>query len=731
MTRYRTPVGRGQTRFREFATGATGATVGTVTYSNDLLGRVTAATDVFGLTNRVTEVDDSKGGVLTNVYDNADRLTTREFGGTGQTQARVDLSYSNRNELTGVTRWNNVAGTTLAGTTSYGYDDASRVTAIVAKNAAGATLSYYNYLFDIGNRVTEEDWGSGASTGTHTYTYFRLSNELNTADGTQFSYDGAGNRTQFGLANYQVGAGNRVTNDGTFTYSYDSEANLTQKSKGTGQETWYYGYDSRNFLTSVRKTSDGTTNQYTVTYTYDALGRRVQQDVWSGSSTVTTRYAFDADNRIWAELNGSNVVQFRYLDGQGATDFYARINVSGNTVAWVVQDRQDNTVDVVDTTQVNDHVDYSPFGINSETNPSAGVNFLYQGMLQDRTSNIALADNRALMLPIFQWMQEDPIIFGGGDYNVRRVEGNNATNETDPSGLSPVGHHWNPVSVLTDPVIRRRLSKAAFHYAMGAYSGQTSPDHGYKTYGGVSHARYNQIVRENLMKYMIANNIRKMSVEDMRTFTNQIIEGRGYDRKIDKNLKSFNDAIKNERLEFLRGREDRILAKNDVDTLIKNGKNYLNNPRFFTTVAGAGLLAWANSAVADATGVLKVASESMYFQNAVKALNEGNLELAKVNLTGDQSDANFGGAKDSFHSELATKVGATAAETFKIYYDAAILRGEANAAALREAAVSNDEFPEINPVFEWLDVGLCIGTLGMVPNLFEMALGESAYMRRK
>ena len=34
-----------------------------------------------------------------------------------------------------------------------------------------------------------------------------------------------------------------------------------------------------------------------------------------------------------------------------------------------------------------------------------------------------------------QWMQEDPIQFDAGDPNLRRYVGNNATNETDPTGL--------------------------------------------------------------------------------------------------------------------------------------------------------------------------------------------------------------------------------------------------------------------------------------------------------
>jgi hypothetical protein len=100
-----------------------------------------------------------------------------------------------------------------------------------------------------------------------TYTYNATDQLL--GDGTHtYSYDANGNRT---MAGYQTGTGNELTNDGTWTYTYDSAGNMTQKSKGSGLETWYYGYDNANHLTSVRQTSDGSTNLLTVTYTYDVL----------------------------------------------------------------------------------------------------------------------------------------------------------------------------------------------------------------------------------------------------------------------------------------------------------------------------------------------------------------------------------------------------------------------------------------------------------------------------
>src|SRR5260370_12959693 len=140
----------------------------------------------------------------------------------------------------------------------------------------------------------------------------------------------------------------------------------------------------RTRVSNVGETTNGTTTQFTATYIYDALSRRVQQDRWDGSKLVTTEYAFGGDNRVWAELNGSTVVQYRYMNGDAATQVFARINVSGGTVAWVVQDRLGSVRDVVDTTQVNDHVEYKPFGdVASQTSSDKWGNVAFTGRVMD------------------------------------------------------------------------------------------------------------------------------------------------------------------------------------------------------------------------------------------------------------------------------------------------------------------------------------------------------------
>src|SRR5262249_13630614 len=149
------------------------------------------------------------------VYDVANRLTSRQFGGSGQTPARIDLAYTNRNELSTLSRYSDVAGTTLLGTTSYTYDGAGDMTSVVHRKAAGATHSYYNYAFDGALQVTSET----SQTGTHSYSY-DATGQL-TSDGTNnYSYDANGNRTMTG---YQTGVANRLTNDGVYTYTYDAE----------------------------------------------------------------------------------------------------------------------------------------------------------------------------------------------------------------------------------------------------------------------------------------------------------------------------------------------------------------------------------------------------------------------------------------------------------------------------------------------------------------------------
>src|SRR5262249_42521997 len=151
------------------------------------------------------------------------QLTSRRFAGTGQTPVRFDFAYSSRGELTTLTRFSDVAGSNGVGTTVYSHDDDGKVTSIVNKDNANATLSYYSYGYDSKDRVTSHSWSSAIGTttysGTRSYSY-DATDQLTNDGTTTYAYDANGNRT---MAGYQTGTANRMTNDGVFTYSYDDE----------------------------------------------------------------------------------------------------------------------------------------------------------------------------------------------------------------------------------------------------------------------------------------------------------------------------------------------------------------------------------------------------------------------------------------------------------------------------------------------------------------------------
>ncbi len=87
-----------------------------------------------------TLMQDSFGGVTTYVHDADNELTNEQFGGVGQTPLRMDMTYNGDGELATETRYSNLAGTSLVGTSSYTYDGAGDITNLQQKNRLFAEL---------------------------------------------------------------------------------------------------------------------------------------------------------------------------------------------------------------------------------------------------------------------------------------------------------------------------------------------------------------------------------------------------------------------------------------------------------------------------------------------------------------------------------------------------------------------------------------------------------------
>ena len=413
---------------------------GAYTFTYDALNRTTTQQDLHGATltftydavsNR-TKVQDSFGGVLTSVYDAADRLTSRQFSGGGAA-LREDFAYTARNQVLTASRFSDVAGTNSAGTTTYGYDAAMRLTNLIHRDEFGTALANYTYTYDLADRLTSET-RNGVTRG---YGY-DATNQVTTDGPNGFTYDLAGNRT-----NYVIGANNRILSDGLYTYTYDAEGNRSERRllDGTGDVT-SYSYDHNNQLTQVthQATVGGAVDQQ-MTFGYDVFGGRISS-AWDADGAgagvaVTTKYAHDGLD-IWADLTAGGSLTTRRIFGDGVDQPLAR--ATGATVVWYLQDRLGSVRELAanSTGALLDVISYGAFGnVESESSPAQGDRYKYTA--REYFAEVGLYDYRARNLDprTGGFIQQDPIFVHGGDVNLYRYVGNNATNWVDPNGLWP------------------------------------------------------------------------------------------------------------------------------------------------------------------------------------------------------------------------------------------------------------------------------------------------------
>ena len=94
---------------------------------------------------------------------------------------------------------------------------------------------------------------------------------------TTVTYDATGNRNN---DSYTTGAGNQMTSDGTWNYTYDDEGNQTRKVRISDGVTWKYGYDNKNQLIHAqRETTDGGAIELEADYAYDVFKNRIEKTV--------------------------------------------------------------------------------------------------------------------------------------------------------------------------------------------------------------------------------------------------------------------------------------------------------------------------------------------------------------------------------------------------------------------------------------------------------------------
>jgi RHS repeat-associated protein len=396
---------------------------GTITIGYDSRSRVSSVTDVFGQvvgyaydanSNRTQLTID--GATNANYqYDVLNRLTQL----TDAAAAALTFAYDSGSKLTARTSPN---GTSL----SYQYDGLNRLTRLTHSKGA-VTLADFQYQFNAANNITQViDSG-----GTHTYGYDSLDRLTSATHPNQpnesYSYDDVSNRTTSHQgSSYTYSAFNRLVAANGSSFAYDANGNLMSKADASGNWTNLWDYENR--LKQVNAPGG-----LTISYQYDALGRRIQR---TSSSGATTKFIYDRAD-VLRDLNADMTVAADYLNGP-RIDKKLRQTGSGSAL-FFVGDHLGTTRGVTDAQgNLSSSVTYDSFGY--VTTGAAGTNYTYAGREFD--ADIGLFYYRARWYDPRQgrFISEDPIGFNGRDINLYGYVWNNPVNHRDPFGLDGWGN---------------------------------------------------------------------------------------------------------------------------------------------------------------------------------------------------------------------------------------------------------------------------------------------------
>jgi RHS repeat-associated protein len=413
----------------------------TLAYTYDALGRLTEADNADATLHLVYDdasnlLSQTSGGTVASgqptvtlsfARDAAGRptsvaapwgTTTYAYGGNGLLSKVTDpaagvfnLGYDPLGQLQTLSRPNGVSD-------AYAYDAAGQLSSRTSTKA-GAAIDVLSYSYDTSGRRT----GKTDSAGTTTYGYDtadRLISVLAPAGSSlpdeTFAYDPAGNQTQAGQT---YDAANRLLSDAKYDYTYDNEGNQTGRTERATGKVTTYAWNALHQMTSAHL-PDGTT----VTYRYDALGRRVEQ---SGSAG-TTRYANLGANVV-AEYDGSNTLRASYVTTVGAGSLPG-IPLESSVGGITMYPLTDGVGSVTATTDASGAV--TPFSYTAYGSPvgaSSGT-YAYGTYGYDSATGLYYARSRYYDPSSGRFLSEDPVVTG----NLYAYAGLDPVGDADPTG---------------------------------------------------------------------------------------------------------------------------------------------------------------------------------------------------------------------------------------------------------------------------------------------------------
>ena len=426
--------------------GTTDVPTVVLTDTLDNAGRATAQSAVVnGVADYLTTWTRDAIGRVTSVTQQG------QAGGTAVSDKRVDFAYDAAGRLSTVDRYESLGTTAAVAASAYAFDDAGRLTDLDHTTADGATtLAFYDWTYDAAGRLTQTASADGTAEFSYDDTGQLLGVDNSVLTDETYTYDAAGNRT---LTGYTHGDANRLTSDGTYDYEYDLEGRRTKRTEIASGDYVEYEWDHGGRLTAVFSYTSADVVTKSVTYRYDAHGRRIAKDVDdNGDSTVDRgeRYVWDGAggfghvDDVVLTFDEAGDLEHRYLHGPLTDQVLVDEVMAGGAVdelLWSLADHQGtvrdwaNRDDSTGVTTVSNHLTFDAFGnVLSKADATHEVTYAYTGREWDADVGLYYYRARWYDSHAGRFVSEDPVGFWGGDTNTQAYVGNSTTLFNDPTG---------------------------------------------------------------------------------------------------------------------------------------------------------------------------------------------------------------------------------------------------------------------------------------------------------
>jgi YD repeat-containing protein len=282
-----------------------------------------ALTYTYDALNRCASISDSGQQLASYTYDGPDRISQISYGNGTKTQFTYD-GFAGTPNVTGDhgfgqisrVRHGIVAGGVVIDDRTFSYDpDQNKILRdVTSPLTIGGVAPAQSFQYDPACRlVAALVTTNGAVARLTTYGLDRMGNRTNVTGETCSGTDTLSSTIP--PADFQM---NRYTTTPCDSRTYDSDGNLVSVSSSAGPVTYQYDYAGR--LVQVQTLNSGTgTLAPAVSYTYDAVGRRMHKTVYAaGQPPATTQFLYDG-SRVIEERNGTTTTA-TYVCGDGVQD---------------------------------------------------------------------------------------------------------------------------------------------------------------------------------------------------------------------------------------------------------------------------------------------------------------------------------------------------------------------------------------------------------------------------